>query len=72
LVDGQVIKKTPQGRLHELVYCVRCGARRLETLGLSLSTSLLERLNLTLRHALAPLVRKTWVSVKIGPRCAGA
>lgn len=60
LVYGQVIKKTQQGRLHELVYRVRCGARRLETLGVSISTSLLERLNLTLRHALAPLVRKSW------------
>lgn len=27
---------------------------------LSISTSLIERLNLTLRHALAPLVRKSW------------
>ena len=58
LVYGQVIKKKPQGRLQELVYRVRCGSKRLGTLGLSISTSLLERLNLTLRHALAPLVRK--------------
>jgi IS1 family transposase/transposase-like protein len=60
LVYGQVIKKKRQGRLHELVSRVRCGARRLEKLGLSISTSLIERLNLTLRHALAPLVRKSW------------
>ena len=59
LVYGQVIKKTQKGRLQELVYRVRCGAKRLEDLGLSISTSLLERLNLTLRHALAPLVRKS-------------
>ena len=59
LVYGQVIKKKQKGRLQELVYRVRCGARRLEELGLSISTSLLERLNLTLRHALAPLVRKS-------------
>ena len=31
-----------------------------ENLGLSNSTSLIERLNLTLRHALAPLVCKSW------------
>jgi IS1 family transposase/transposase-like protein len=59
LVYGQVIKKKHKGRLQELVYRVRCGAKRLEDLGLSISTSLLERLNLTLRHALAPLVRKS-------------
>jgi IS1 family transposase len=59
LVYGQVIKKTQKGRLQALVYRVRCGAKRLEDLGLSISTSLLERLNLTLRHALAPLVRKS-------------
>ncbi len=59
LVYGQVIKRTQKGRLQELVYRVRCGAKRLEELGLSISTSLLERLNLTRRHALAPLVRKS-------------
>jgi IS1 family transposase/transposase-like protein len=60
LVYGQVVKKKRQGRLQELVYRVCCGAKRLEELGLSISTSLIERLNLTLRHALAPLVRKSW------------
>jgi IS1 family transposase/transposase-like protein len=59
LVYGQVIKKKRQGRLHELVYRVRLGSERLAQLGLSISTSLIERLNLTLRHALAPLVRKS-------------
>jgi IS1 family transposase/transposase-like protein len=60
LVYGQVVKKTCQGHLQALVYRVRCGAKRLEALGLSISTSLIERLNLTLRHALAPLGRKRW------------
>ena len=60
LVYGPGIKKTRQGRLQELVYRVCCGPKRLEELGLSISTSLIERLNLTLRHALAPLVRKSW------------
>jgi IS1 family transposase/transposase-like protein len=58
LVYGQVVKKKHKGRLQALVYRVRCGSKRLEKLGLSVSTSLLERLNLTLRQALAPLVRK--------------
>jgi hypothetical protein len=59
LVYGQVVKKQHQGRLQARVYRVRCGAKRFEELGLSISTSLLERLNLTLRQALAPLVRKS-------------
>jgi IS1 family transposase/transposase-like protein len=59
LVYGQMIKKKRQGRLQELVYRVCCGGERLRELGLSISTSLIERLNLTLRHALAPLVRKS-------------
>lgn len=60
LVYGQVIKRKCQGRLQELVYRVCSRAKRLEALGLSISTSLIERLTLTLRHALAPLVRKNW------------
>jgi len=60
LVYGQVVNKKRQGRRHEWVYRVCCGAERLEQLGLSISTSVLERLNLTLRHALAPLSRKSW------------
>ena len=68
LVYGQVVKKKRQGRLQELVYRVCCGAKRLEELGLSISTSLIERLNLTLRHALAPLVRKSWSFCKDRPQ----
>jgi IS1 family transposase len=60
LVYGQIIKKQRHGRLQALLYRVCCGPQRLEELGLSISTSLIERLNLTLRHALAPLVRKSW------------
>lgn len=61
LIYGQLIKKKQKGRLKELVCRVLCGsAKRLEELGLSISTSLIERLNLTWRHALAPLVRKSW------------
>jgi IS1 family transposase/transposase-like protein len=59
LVYGQVIKKKRPGRRQELVDRVGCGPQRLKALGLSISTSLLERLNLPLRHAFAPLVRKS-------------
>jgi len=59
LVYGQVVKKKRQGRLVEVVSRVVCGADRLATLGLTISTTLLERVNLTFRQALAPLARKT-------------
>lgn len=59
LVYGQVVKKKRKGRLVEVVSRVVCGTNRLAMLGLTISTTLLERLNLTFRQALAPLVRKT-------------
>lgn len=59
LIYGQVIKNKKKGRLKELACRVLCGAKRLEELGLSISTSLIERLNRTWRQALAPLVRKS-------------
>src|SRR5437879_9876521 len=59
VVYGQVVKKKHQGRLQELVYRVRCGSKRLEELGLSISTSLLERLKLTLSQALEHQVRQS-------------
>ena len=67
LVYGQGIKQKRQGRLQEWVSRVRCGSKRLETLGLSISTRVLERLNLPLRHALAPVVRKSWSFCKDRP-----
>ena len=59
LVYGQIVKKKKNGRLKDLVTRVVCGAKKLKELGLKVSTSLLERLNLTLRQALSPLVRKS-------------
>jgi len=58
LVYAQLVKQKQQGRLQALTERVCCGAARLATLGLRISTSLIERFNLTLRHALAPLTRK--------------
>jgi IS1 family transposase/transposase-like protein len=60
LVYAQVVKVKKQGRLKEIQERVLCGANRLKTLGLSISTSLIERVNLTFRQALAPLVRKSY------------
>ncbi len=60
LVYAQVVKVKKQGRLQEIKERVLCGAKRLKKLGLSISTSLIERVNLTFRHSLAPLVRKSY------------
>jgi IS1 family transposase len=60
LVYGQLVKVKKQGRLVTLSTRVLAGAERLERLGLKVSTALIERLNLTVRRALAPLARKTY------------
>jgi IS1 family transposase/transposase-like protein len=60
LVYAQIVKVKKQGHLIEIQERVLCGARRLKKLGLSISTSLIERVNLTFRHSLAPLVRKSY------------
>jgi len=59
LVYGQVVKERKGGRVIRITYRIKCGAERLARLGLKISTTLLERLNLTLRQSLAPLARKT-------------
>jgi IS1 family transposase len=59
LVYAQLVKHKQGGRLKSIETRVLCGAQRLLQLGLSVSTSLVERFNLTLRNSLAPLVRKT-------------
>ena len=59
LVYGQLVKQKKQGKLLTLSTRVVLGAERLTHLGLTISTALVERVNLTLRHALAPLGRKT-------------
>lgn len=59
LVYGQVVKKKRKGRVVSITSRILCGAERFAKRGLTISTSLLERVNLTFRQALAPLVRKT-------------
>lgn len=59
LVYGQVIKQKVKGRLQAVKYRLVCGVTRFVTQRLAISTSLLERLNLTLRQHLAPLGRKS-------------
>jgi len=59
LVYGQLVKQKQQGKLLTLSTRVVVGTERLTRLGLRLSTAGGERINLTLRQALAPLARKT-------------
>jgi IS1 family transposase/transposase-like protein len=59
LVYAQLIKVKEKGRLKALKEKVIFGAEKLLELGLTISTSLIERVNETFRHALAPLVRKS-------------
>jgi IS1 family transposase len=59
LVYGQLVKQKKRGTLRTLSTRVVLGAERLTHLGLTISTALVERVNLTLRQALAPLGRKT-------------
>ena len=59
LVYGQLVKQKHQGKLLTLSTRVVVGTERLTQLGLRISTALVERVNLTLRQSLAPLVRKT-------------
>ena len=59
LVYGQLVKQKKQGKLLTLSTRIVLGAERLTHLGFTISTALVERVNLTLRQALAPLARKT-------------
>jgi IS1 family transposase/transposase-like protein len=59
LVYGQIVKEKKGGKLIKIHYRIRCGAKRLKQLGLKIGTTLLERLNLTIRQTLSPLARKT-------------
>src|SRR5215468_2862502 len=59
LVYAQLVKQKKQGKLLTLSTCSVLGAERLTQRGLTISTAVVERVNLTLRQALAPLARKT-------------
>ena len=59
LVYGQLVTQKTQGKLLTRSTRVVLGAQRLTQLGGTISTALVERVNLTLRQALAPLTRKT-------------
>src|SRR5215831_11096873 len=58
-IYGQLVKQQHQGKLVTRSTRIVLGAERLTHLGCTISTALVERVNLTLRQALAPLARKT-------------
>jgi hypothetical protein len=60
LIYAQRVKEKKRGRVHSLSERIWGGAIRLAALGLKISTRLIERFNLTLRYAWAPLTRKCW------------
>jgi IS1 family transposase len=67
LLYAQVKKLYRQRRLVRIAYRMQSGTleqlkARLQALGLSgkINTAFVERLNLTLRQAIAPLIRRTW------------
>ena len=60
LVYGQRITQQEKGRLKTVSTRVLLGAKRLQACSFTIRTALIERVHLTRRHALAPLVRKTY------------
>ena len=56
---GPLGTQKPQGKLVTLSTRIVLGAERLTHLGCTISTAVVERVNLTLRQALAPLARQT-------------
>jgi hypothetical protein len=59
MIYGQLITQEQPGKLLTLSTRMWLGAERLTQLGLPLSTALNDRLNLTMCHALGPLVNTT-------------
>jgi hypothetical protein len=67
LVYGQLVTQQQPGKRLTLSTRVVLGAERLTRLGLTLSTALVERVNLTLRQGVAPLTRRTSFTAHIAP-----
>jgi hypothetical protein len=74
LVYGQVLKRYRRRRVVAVTRRMLCGTARqlsaaLQPLGLSghLNTAFVERLNLTVRHGVAALSRRTWATAQTTP-----
>jgi IS1 family transposase len=77
LLYGQVKKTYRRRRLVRVTPTMRCGSREalrevLAGLGLSgrINTAFVERVNLTLRHGVAALTRRTWATAQRAPHLA--
>jgi transposase InsO family protein len=75
LIDGQVQKNYRRRKLVRVTYVMRLGteaALKVALLGLGLSgrlnTAFLERVNLTVRHGVAALARRTWATSQQVPQ----
>jgi len=75
LIYGQVKKSYRQRKLLRVTHVMRLGASAalqvaLQGLGLSgrLNTAFIERVNLTVRHGVAALARRTWATVQQAPQ----
>jgi hypothetical protein len=75
LIYGQVKKSYPRRKLVRVTHVMRLGTEdaltaTLQGLGFSgrLNTAFTERVNLTVRHGLAALARRTWATAKPAPQ----
>jgi IS1 family transposase len=75
LIYGQVKKRYRRRQLVGVTQLMRCGTRQqlrvaLQEVGLSgrLNTAFIERVNLTIRQSVAPLVRRTWSTAQAAPQ----
>jgi hypothetical protein len=75
LISGQVKKSSRRRKLVRVTHVMRLGTEAalkvaLEGLGISgrLNTACIERVNLTVRHGVAALARRTWATAKPAPQ----
>jgi hypothetical protein len=75
LLYGQVKKQYRHHKIIRVTYVMRCSPRdalRTALVGLRLSgrlnTAFVERLNLTIRHSIAALARRTWATLQETPQ----
>jgi hypothetical protein len=75
LIYGQVKKSYRRRKIVRVTHVMRLGTQTalkvtLQGLGLSgrLNTAFIERVNLTVRHGVAALARRTWATAKLAPQ----
>jgi hypothetical protein len=75
LISGQVKKSSRRRKLVRVTHVMRLGTEAalkvaLEGLGISgrLNTACIERVNLTVRHGVAALARRTWAKAQPAPQ----